>query len=155
MKSVTCDAYSEMAKNMKEYKYRNMWAKDTADIENGTNDVEDFITGHIRTDKASISFNGAWAQNIHKHELLIDFMGDKGGARLNYGGKFEFYDGENLETIQPEYDIPNMYLCEDTAFIKSIETGEISFSGCETLEVMKIGEAVIKAKATPGEWVAL
>jgi hypothetical protein len=35
------------------------------------------------------------------------------------------------------------------------ETGEISFSGCETLEVMKIREAVIKAKATPGEWVVL
>ena len=123
VKSVTCDAYNEMAKDMKEYKYHGMWAEDTSDVENGTNNVEDFITGHIRTDKASISFNGAWAQNINKFELFIDFMGDKGGARLNYGGKFEFYDGKTLETIQPEYDIPDMYLCEDEAFIRSIETG--------------------------------
>ena len=77
VKSVTCDAYSEMAKDMKAYKYHGMWAEETADVENGTNDVEDFITGHIRTDKASISFNGAWAQNIHKHELFIDFINEE------------------------------------------------------------------------------
>ena len=143
IKSVTCDAYSEMAKNMKEYKYHGMWAEDTADMENGTNDVEDFITGHVRTDKASISFNGAWAQNINKFELFIDFMGDKGGARLNYGGKFEFYNGETLETIQPEYDIPNMYLCEDKAFIRSIETGEKDKNNIENiLESMKLLDAL-------------
>ena len=100
-----------------------MWAEDTADIENGTNDVDDFITGYIRTDKASISFNGAWAQNIGKNEMFIDFLGDKGGARLTYGKRFEFYDGDTLETIAPEYDIPDMYLCESQAFIESVNTG--------------------------------
>lgn len=123
LKNVTCDAYNEMAKDMKAYKYTGMWAEDTADIENGTNDVDDFITGHIRTDKASISFNGAWAQNINKNEMFIDFMGDKCGARLSYGGKFEVYKGDTLETVTPEYDIPNMYLKEDIAFIESITTG--------------------------------
>ena len=122
IKNVTCDAYSEMAKNMKEYKYKSMGAEDTADIENGTNDVDDFVTGYIRTDKASISFNGAWAQNIDKADMFIDFLGDKAGARLTYGGKFEIYDGETLETITPEYEIPNMYLCEDNAFVDSITT---------------------------------
>lgn len=121
--NVTCDAYSEMAKNMKDYKYESMWAENTADTENGTNDVDDYISGYIRTDKASISFNGAWAQNIKKDEMFIDFLGDKCGARLTYGGKFELYDGSNLETISPDYDIPNMYLCEDRDFIKSIITG--------------------------------
>ncbi len=120
----TCDAYSEMAKDMKEYKYVKMWAEDTKDIENGTNDVDDFISGYIRTDKASISFNGAWAQNINQNEMLIDFLGDKAGARLTYGGKFEIYDAKTLETITPEYDIPSMFLCEDRAFIESITTGE-------------------------------
>ena len=51
LKNVTCDAYCEMAKDMKSYKYKDMWAEDTADIENGTNDVDDFISGHVRTDK--------------------------------------------------------------------------------------------------------
>lgn len=123
LKNLTCNAYSEMAKDMKEYKYTGMWAEDTADIENGTNDVDDFITGFIRTDKASISFNGAWAQNIAKNEMFIDFMGDKGGARLTYGGKFEFYDGSTLETVAPEYDIPDMYEREDRDFLSSIESG--------------------------------
>ena len=123
LQTLTCDAYSEMAKDMKSYKYEKMWAEDTADIENGTNDVDDFITGHIRTDKASISFNGAWAQNIAQNEMFIDFLGDKGGARLIYGEKFEFYDGTTLEIEAPEYDIPDMYLCEDRAFLESIESG--------------------------------
>jgi len=123
LKTLTCDAYCEMAKDMKSYKYHGMWAEDTADIENGTNDVDDYISGHIRTDKASISFNGAWAQNIDKNEMFIDFLGDKCGARLSYGGKFEIYDGATLETIAPEYDIPDMYLCEDKAFIESVKTG--------------------------------
>lgn len=123
LQNVTCDAYCEMAKDMKSYKYGYMWAEDTADIENGTNDVDDFISGYVRTDKASISFNGAWAQNIDKNEMFIDFLGDKCGARLSYGGKFEITDGSTLETITPEYDIPNMYLCENKAFVESVITG--------------------------------
>ena len=123
LKNVTCDAYSEMAKDMKSYKYTSMWAEETANVENGVNDVDDFITGYVRTDKASISFNGAWAQNIDKAEMYVDFLGDKGGARLDYGGKFTFYDGATLETITPEYDIPDMYECESRAFIESCNSG--------------------------------
>ena len=124
LETLTCDAYCEMAKDMKAYKYTSMWAEDTSDIENGTNDVDDFITGHIRTDKASISFNGAWAHNINqKGQMFIDFMGDKGGARLTYGKRFEFYDAETLETTTYDYEIPNMYFEEDKAFLESTLTG--------------------------------
>ena len=123
VKNVTCDTYNGTAKDMKEYKYESMWAEDTADIENGVNDVEDFVTGYVRTDKATISFNGAWAQNINNDEMLIDFLGDKCGARLQYCGKFEIYDAKTLKTITPEYDIPDMYECEDRAFFESIDTG--------------------------------
>ncbi|MBQ9968377.1 MAG: Gfo/Idh/MocA family oxidoreductase [Oscillospiraceae bacterium] len=124
LRTVTCDAYCEMAKDMKSYRYEGMWAEDTADIENGTNDVDDFISGYIRTDKAGISFNGAWAQNIDKNEMYIDFLGDKCGARLTYGGKFELTDGQTLQTETPEYEIPDMYLKEHEAFIESIVTGQ-------------------------------
>ena len=146
LKTVTCDAYNEMAKDMKSYKYFDMWAENTSDIENGTNDVDDFISGYIRTDKASISFNGAWAQNINKDEMFIDFMGDKGGARLAYGGKFEFYDGQTLKTVVPEYDIPDMYLCEDKAFIESITTGKKNKCDItEILESMKLLDTLYKS----------
>ncbi len=123
LKTLTCNCYNEMAKDMKSYKYTGMWAEDTADIENGTNDVDDCVTGFIRTDKASISFNGAWAQNIEKQDSFIDFLGDKGGARLDYCGHFSFTDGSTLETVRPDYEIPDMYVKEDSAFIESIETG--------------------------------
>ena len=143
LKNVTCDAYCELAKDMKSYKYKSMWAEDTANIENGTNDVDDFISGYVRTDKASISFNGAWAQNINKPEMFIDFLGDKGGARLNYGDKFEFLDGSTLETIAPEYDIPNMWLVQDGAFINSIETGAPCRNDINSvLETMKLLDAL-------------
>jgi predicted dehydrogenase len=154
LKNVTCDAYSEMAKDMKSYKYKSMWAEDTADVENGTNDVDDFISGYIRTDKASISFNGAWAQNIDKNEMFIDFLGDKCGARLSYGGKFEIYDGATLETIAPDYDIPNMYLREDEAFLESIETGVKNRNHIvNILESAKLLETLYQSAEKKGEIV--
>jgi len=123
IQNVTCDTYCEIAKDMKAYKYKGMWAEDTADIENGTNDVDDFVTGYVRTDKASISFNGAWAQNLDKDEMFIDFLGDKKGARLKYGGQFELFDGETLETVMSENELPNFYLAEDRDFLESIDSG--------------------------------
>ena len=121
--TVTCDTYCEMAKDMKAYTYKSMWAEDTANTETGTNDVDDFVTGYVRTNKSSISFNGAWAQNIDEKDMFIDFLGDKAGARLTYGGKFVVYHGDTLESVAPEYDIPDMYECEDRAFLESVNTG--------------------------------
>lgn len=131
LKTLSCNAYSELAKNMKEYKYKGMWAEDTSDIEHGVNDVEDFITGFIRTDKGSITFNGAWAQNIPNIEMYVDILGDKGGARLEYGDKFVYTSAKTLESSTPDYEIktvtefniPEMYYKEDKAFIESIKTG--------------------------------
>ncbi len=146
IKNVTCDAYNGTAKDMKEYKYHSMWAEDTADVENGVNDVEDYVTGYVRTDKATISFNGAWAQNIDKNEMFIDFLGDKCGARLTYCGKFEIYDAKTLETIKPEYDIPDMYECEDRAFLSSYETGVKDKNNIENiLESMKLLDSLYKS----------
>ncbi len=123
LKTLTANAYNEMAKDIKSYTYKSMWAEETMNPE-GTNDVDDMVTGFIRTSGSSISFNGAWAQNIGKGEAFIDFMGDKGGARLDYGRKFTFWSGDTLESFEPEYDIPNMYVCEDEAFFESCKTGE-------------------------------
>lgn len=131
LKTLSCNAYSELAKDMKSYKYKGMWAEETKDIEHGTNDVDDFIAGFIRTDKAGITFNGAWAQNIPNIEMYVDILGDKGGARLEYGDKFVYCNGQTLESSTPDYqilpatefNIPEMYYKEDKAFIESIATG--------------------------------
>ena len=143
LKTVSCEQYCEMAKDMKAYKYKNMWAEDTKDVENGTNDVDDFISGFIRTDKANISFNGAWAQNIDKDDMFIDFMGDKGGIRLSYGGTFSFTDGNTLETVTPEYDMPDMYGEEDKAFMSAMTTGKHNKANIEhILESAKLLDAL-------------
>ena len=123
LQTLTCDAYSEMAKDMKSYRYRSMHAEETSDVENGVNDVDDFITGHIRTDKATISFNGAWAQNLDQRDMYIDFLGDKGGARLDYGRQFVFCNGETLESTESDHQIPGMYRMEDIAFLESTVSG--------------------------------
>ena len=146
IKNVTCDEYCEIAKDMKSYRYDYMWAADTADIEHGVNDVDDFVSGYVRTDKANISFTGAWAQNVKQKEMYIDFLGDKGGARLSYGGKFVFFDGEKYEEIAPEYDIPNMYLLEDRAFFEEIATGVKDKNNIEQiLESAKLLDALYES----------
>lgn len=146
IKSVTCNTYSEMAKDMKEYKYRSMWAEDTKNIENGTNDVDDFVTGYIRTDKATISFNGAWAQNIDKTEMFVDFLGDKKGARLDYGKQFALCDGSTLETVITDHEIPDMYACEDADFIRSARSGVKNKNNVENiLESMKLLDSLYES----------
>ena len=123
--NVTCDTYNKIAKDMKSYRYKNMYALNTSDIENGTNDVDDFVTGYIRTDRASISFNGSWAQNIPgKVEFYIDFLGDKAGARLKYGADFTTFNGETLESETVELPHGQMYRNESVSFLNCIETGE-------------------------------
>lgn len=154
VKTVSGEVYSEMAKDMKAYKYYSMWSENTSDVEHGTNDVEDFVTGFIRTDKASISFNGAWAQNVQQEEMFIDFLGDKGGARLNYGGTFTFYDGSTLGSEVSDADIPNHYQREDEAFIRAIEKGEITRSNvCHVLETAKLMDALYQSAAEHKEIV--
>ena len=148
IQSVTCDAYSEMAKDMKAYTYKHMWAEETADVENGVNDVDDFITGYIRTDKGTISFNGAWAQNIDKDEMFVDFLGDKKGARLIYCQKFTVTDGSTLESYVPDYELGDMYRDESRGFIDAINNGTESRSDIDKiLESAKLLQALYDSAA--------
>lgn len=148
LKTVSCEQYCEMAKDMRSYKYVNMWAEDTKNVENGVNDVDDFVGGFIRTDKANISFNGAWAQNIDANDMFIDFMGDKGGIRLTYGGTFTFTSGETLETVTPEYEMPDMYEEEDRAFAASMLSGKHNKAHIENiLESAKLLDALYESAA--------
>lgn len=120
-KVLTCSgqAFSKLGVDMKNYVYQSMWAEDTKNL-NGTYDVDDSVTGLIRTDKSVISFNGAWAQNIGVSETYIDFMGDKGGIRLRYGGNFTYYTAEDGMLIEytPEFEANNMHCDEVQDFAR-------------------------------------
>ena len=145
LKTVSCDAYNKMATDMKAYKYKSMWGEDTMNLD-GVNDVDDFVTGYVRTDKASISLNGAWAQNLDITEMYVDFLGDKKGARLNYGALIEVFDGQTLETEKPEYELPNMFAREERAFLDSIDTGVKSRGNIDyVLETAKLLELLYQS----------
>lgn len=129
--TVSGQAYSKLGVDMKNYVYRSMWSEITKDL-NGTYDVDDSVTGLIRTETApgvcgpTISLNGAWAQNIGVGETYIDFLGDKAGIRLQYGGNFTIYgakDGQLFEET-PEYESVNMFQNEIDSFVRCIRTGE-------------------------------
>ena len=143
--NVTADTYSEMAKDIRSYKYEYMWAEETMNPD-GINDVEDFITGYVRTDKASISFNGSWAENNGESECYIDFLGDKKGARLTYGGQFKLYDGETLESTVSEIKMNDMFQNENRAFLEATDSGEKTKTYIDNiLETMKLLETLYKS----------
>ncbi|WP_274362191.1 Gfo/Idh/MocA family protein [Paenibacillus thermotolerans] len=123
-KTVTGQAYCKLGKDMENYTYTSMWAG-PPNYE-GTYDVDDFVTGMIRTAGPTITFNGAWAQNIAVNEMYIDFLGDKAGIRLQYGSDFKLYSAKNgalLETT-PTYNSSNMFHNEIDGFLNCIRTGE-------------------------------
>ena len=145
LKSVTANTYSEMAKDMAAYQYKSMWAEDTKRIEDGVNDVDDFVTGYIRTNKASISFNGAWAQNIGKADTYIDFLGDKGGVRMDYCGHFTYYKNDLTEE-RPDFEIPPMHELEDIDFLDACEKGIPNRSNInDVLESAKLLDAIYES----------
>lgn len=118
------EAFSKLGVDMKNYVSLGMWAEDTSNL-NGTYDVDDSVTGIIRTTGPTISFNGAWAQNIGKGETFIDFMGTKAGIRLNYCGDFTMYGVKNgmLTEEKVECRQTNMYENELNDFIRLVMQG--------------------------------
>ena len=104
------EIYGELGGKMEEYSYVDMWAG-PPDY-NGTYDVEDFVTGFLRTEGPTITLNGAWAQNIGESAMFVEFLGDKAGIKLDYGGGFIVYSADNgmlLET-RPSYTYADMFL---------------------------------------------
>jgi predicted dehydrogenase len=107
---------------MPNYAFMDMWAG-PPDY-SGTYDVEDFVTGLIRTAGPTISLNGAWAQNIGEGAMFVEFLGDKAGVKLEYGGDFKVYTAKNgmLYEILPSVKRNDMFYDEIDSFIQSSMT---------------------------------
>lgn len=118
------EAFCKLGKDMKNYVYTGMWAEETKNL-NGTYDVDDSVTGIVRTAGPVITFNGAWAQNIGQSETYIDFLGDKAGIRLKYCGDFKLYSVKNGMLTESAYSCKttDMYENEINDFIKCIQEG--------------------------------
>ncbi len=124
--TVTSEAFCKLGKNIAEYVYPGaMWAGPPK--LDGIYDVEDSVTALIRTEGPTITINGAWAQNVKSEEMFIDFMGDKGGCRIDYYTKdFTVYttkDGELYE-YKPEFE-PNIQIASEIdEFLDCVKSGK-------------------------------
>lgn len=132
-KSVSSELFSKLGANINDYAYVGMWAGPPKP--NGTYDVEDSITGVVRTEGPVISFQGAWAQNIGVNEMYIDFMGDKGGIRLQYGKDFVLYSTKNGMLSETKYNFSqqNMFQNEIDSFLDCIDSKRVLPSNINTV----------------------
>lgn len=123
IKTVSANTYSKLGNPISEYVCKEMWAGPRK--LDGTYDVEDFVTGFIRTAGPSISFNGAWAQNIGEEAKFIEFLGTRGGIKLQYQGDFVYYSTHDGMLTETHYDFnhQNFYAAEIRDFLECIPTG--------------------------------
>jgi len=122
--TVSGETFSKLGVDIENYVYTGMWAGPPR--LDGTYDVDDSVTAMIRTAGPVITVNGAWAENIEGGGSFIDFIGDKAGIRLQYGGGFTIFgvEGGKLTEVQPPVPKVNMFQEEINAFIRCIQTGE-------------------------------
>ena len=140
--TVSGETFSKLGCDIPGYTYKDMWAGPP--ILDGTYDVEDSVTALVRTEGPTFTVHGAWAQNIGENEMFVDFIGDKGGIRLQYGKDFTFYTSEYgaLTSYTPQAKSRSMFENEINAFIGCVRTGEKIASHIDT--------AVITAKIMQG-----
>lgn len=122
--TVSGETFCALGKDIENYAFTNMWAGPP--IKDGIYDVEDSVTAIVRTEGPTFTVHGAWAQNIDEYEMFVDFMGDKGGVRLQYGKDFTFYTAEYgaLTKQTLEAKSTSMFENEINAFVNCIRSGE-------------------------------
>ncbi|MGM9665648.1 MAG: Gfo/Idh/MocA family oxidoreductase [Eubacteriales bacterium] len=136
-----------------------------------------------KCDAATVFGSGSSIEEyvIHQVETLVKLMGT--GAKKvrldraedQYNLRFEYDDGRKANMIFCEtYGLPagfiphtkgseSSYVAVNSDFfagliadiLKFYKEGKLPFDPSETLEVMKIREAIIKAKAKDGEWILI
>lgn len=122
--SVSGAAHARLGAKPRDYAYTNMWAGPPK--LDGVCDVEEYVSGLLRTSGPTVAFEGAWAQNIGEGAMFIDFLGDKAGIRLNYGGTFTVYGHENgrLYKTEPTLRAGDMFQSEIDSFLQSAASGK-------------------------------
>ena len=77
------------------------------------------------------------AEHRAKRRCYIDFMGDKAGIRLQYGGKFTLYTAEYgaLVNYTPDFEMTDMFANEINAFVDYVQHGTPMPSKVETVAV--------------------
>lgn len=123
VKSVCGKGFGVLARDPAAYKFLDMWAGPPNRA--GVCDVEEYASGVIRTDKAFVCFEGAWARNINERAMYVDFLGTKGGVRLDYGAGFTVYGqtDEYLCETKPVKKDSDFFVNEFRGFAESVLGG--------------------------------
>lgn len=152
VRTVSGAVYSKLATDLKEYAFTSMWAG-PPDY-SGTYDVEEFVTGMVRTAGPTITLNGAWAQNINEPAMFIEFLGTKAGIKLQYGGNFTLYSTQNGMLTETVYNMTaaDMFYDELDAFMTCAMTGvKIRSNVDEILITAQIMDSLYKSAETGRE----
>ena len=147
LKTVSAETYSVLGRDIDKYVCTAMWAGPR--ISNGTYDVEEYVTGMVRLEDekksiSTITLEGAWSQNIGESDTYVDFIGDKGGIRLQYGKNFVLYSTCNgmLTETKYDYSTENMYSREVRDFLtnapKKVKTRASIDHAIKTSELMEM-----------------
>jgi predicted dehydrogenase len=131
--SVSGVAYHKLAVKPRDYAYISMWAGPPN--YRGVYDVEEYVSGLLRTSGPSVAFEGAWAQNIGEGAMFIDFLGTRAGIRLAYGGNFTVFSHKEgrLYRTEPTMRVGDMFQAEIDAFLQSAATGKPCASAIDTV----------------------
>jgi len=123
VKSVCGKGFGMLAREPARYKFLDMWAGPPN--YGGICDVEEYASGVIRTDKAFIAFEGAWARNVNERAMYVDFLGTRGGIRLDYGAGFTVYGQteDYLYETKPVKKDADFFVNEFRAFAESVMDG--------------------------------
>jgi len=125
--------YSKLGSPIKDYTYLNMWAGPPRPA--GVYDVEEYVSALVRTERASIALEGAWAQNIEEAAMYIDFIGDKGGVRMQYAGDLTLYTAKKgvLYRSHPAMRKGDMFQNEIDSFVECAAKGKASPAHIDTV----------------------
>jgi predicted dehydrogenase len=150
--TVSGATYGKLGQNIENYAYKTMWAGPP--VLDGTFDVEDFVTGLIRTTGPTINLNGAWAENIADSGMFIEFLGTKAGIKLNYGGEFKIYSSKNgmLYETEASFMQDDMFLEEIKSFLDSVKSQQKNRANIDyTLVTSQVMDALYQSSETRKE----
>ena len=155
VRTVSAVAHSKLGNPMEDYVYERMHAG-PPDY-NGTYDVEEYVSGLIRTDGPAINFNGAWAENVASEgSMFVDFLGTKGGAHLKYCDHYTVFTTKDGKLVQetPDFEIPPMFEKEIAAFVDAaVKNEHIRSNVDEILVTARMMDAIYESAASGREVV--
>ena len=150
---VSAKTYSKFGSPMEKYNYISMWAGPPNFA--GTFDVDDYAAGMVRFgDKATLSFEVAWAANANDEQML-EILGTKGGLKVGSDTILLTEVDNILADIKLNFDNKaDGFAKELTKFVAAAKgEGEPAATGEQGVIAMQLIDAIYKSSALNQEVV--